>query len=572
MTLLFLSFVAGILTVLAPCVLPLLPVIIGGSVSADEKQKSRPYVIALSLAVSLVAFTLLLKVSTVLINVSPEVWTYVSGGLVLTLGLVSVFPSWWEKLAAKLKLQSGSDKLLSQGFKNKGRFIGPILIGAALGPVFSSCSPTYAYILATVLPRSALEGFVHLVAYSLGLVLVLLLVAIFGRKVIQRFQWAANPHGWFRRGIGIVFVVIGLLIITGYEKKFETWLVQNEYVGSTLLEQKIFNNVIEQEGFIENEDKGDSMMNKDETIFNVNPTPAPELRGILSWINSEPTSLEKLRGKVVLIDFWTYSCINCIRTLPYVEKWYEAYKDQGFVVIGVHAPEFAFEKKEENVRNAVAEYGLTYPIALDNDFATWRAFGNRYWPAHYLIDKDGNIRYTHFGEGEYTTTEKAIQELLGENKPLVTQDPSVSLSREITPETYFGIARAENYVGSPSLKAGSAVFQKKTNLSNDQWTLEGNWNVADDSITAVSDLATLTFRISAKDVYVVASSSVGEQNLKVSISDQNNFEGTDVNGDGVLVVDQSKLYHIAAFHKQQDATIELQVPKGVSLFTFTFGG
>lgn len=568
MTLLFISFLAGILTVLAPCVLPLLPVIIGGSISGDKAQRSRPYVIALSLAVSLVVFTLLLKASTVLINVSPEVWTYISGGLVFVLGLVSFFPVLWERFAAKLKLQSTSDKLLSKGFKNKGRFIGPVVIGAALGPVFSSCSPTYAYILATVLPRSQLEGVVHLVAYSLGLVLILLLIAIFGRKIIGRFQWAANPHGWFRRAVGIVFMIIGLLIITGYEKKLETWLVQNEYLGSTLLEQKFFNDTIEQEGFVESEN-ADGTAASGKEVLNVSPTPAPELRGIASWINGEPTSLQELRGSVVLIDFWTYSCINCIRTLPYVETWYKTYGAKGFVVLGVHAPEFSFEQKVENVENAVAKYGLTYPVALDNDFATWRAYGNRYWPAHYLIDKEGNIRYKHFGEGEYETTERAIQSLLNESGQLTTGAVQSSSSDAQTPETYLGVARAKNFVVSENYTEGEHDFVRAEDLDVNSWTLSGKWHIDGEKITSQAADAKINFRVRAKDVYIVASSD-SEKALKVSIATKEKWEGPDVqNGEAIIKSDE--LYHLVSFDTLRESLIEFVVPAGVSLYTFTFG-
>ncbi len=566
MTLLILAFIAGVLTVLAPCVLPLLPVIIGSTVTSSREDKKRPYIIAASLAVSIIAFTLLLKVSVSLASIPQELWTWISGGLIFILGVITVFPALWERISAKLHLQSASNKMLSRGIKQRNSTWGAILIGSALGPVFSSCSPTYAFILASILPVSFGSGFISLVCYTIGLSAILLLLSIFGRKIISRLGWAIDPHGWFRRILGVVFVVLGLAIITGAEKKFETWLANHLPFDITKVEQAAFDRAI----------KPDTEMLLPETnsksdILNGTSTPAPELKGLGAWINSDATTLGNLRGKVVLVDFWTYSCINCIRTLPYVEKWYETYKDQGFVVLGIHSPEFAFEHEEGNVRAAAKEYGLTYPIALDNNFATWTAFGNRYWPAHYLIDKNSNIRYTHFGEGEYATTEKAIQELLGEDKPLVTQDPQVSASSLTTPETYFGTARAQNYVGSPRLRVGDAVFESKNDLAKDQWTLGGSWRIAADSIMAGSDAATLTFRISAKDVYVVASSPGSNQKIKVLIDGKSSSHGTDVNSDGIVSVDRSRLYHIATFSEQKDATIELQVPKDVSLFTFTFG-
>jgi cytochrome c biogenesis protein CcdA/thiol-disulfide isomerase/thioredoxin len=565
MALLILSFVAGVLTVLAPCVLPLLPVIIGGAASGSEKDSKRPYIIAASLAVSLILFTLLLKVSASLATIPPQVWMIVSGGIIFILGVITVFPSLWEQISAKLHLQSGSNKILTTGMKHHNTFLGAVIIGAALGPVFSSCSPTYAFILASILPANFAQGFVYLIFYTLGLVLFLLLLSIFGRRLISKFGWAVNPHGWFRRILGIIFVVLGLAIMTGTELKFETWLANNSPFDITKVEQKAFDQAVS---------PGASVImptNKDgSSVLNTKATNAPELTGLGAWINSDPTTLAALKGKVVLIDFWTYSCINCIRTLPYVEKWYETYKDQGFVVLGIHTPEFAFEHEVTNVKNAAKEHDLTYPIALDNSYSTWNAYDNHYWPAHYLIDKDGKVRYIHFGEGEYATTEKAIQELLGEDKPLVTSDSEVSRNNSQTPETYFGTARAKNFVGKPVLAPGIQKFEKASSLDADMWTLGGTWDVQDDTITSADDAATIAFHVAAKNVYMVASSSDGVGEVKISSDSKNSWQGKDVLTNGVMVK-ESKLYHIAQFEKFQDAVLELRVPKGVSLYTFTFG-
>lgn len=226
MLLLILSFVAGILTVLAPCVLPLLPVIIGGSVMGDSKhQKSRPYIIAISLVVSLVLFTLLLKASTVLIGVDPAVWRYISGGIIVILGIFTVFPNLWDQIIGRLGWQAKTQEGLSASYKNKGKYVGPILIGASLGPVFASCSPTFAFVLATVLPSNFVTGLLYLVAYSTGLALVLMAIALFGQRFISKFAWASDPHGVFRRGLGVLFLAVGISIITGFDKQIETWLI-----------------------------------------------------------------------------------------------------------------------------------------------------------------------------------------------------------------------------------------------------------------------------------------------------------------------------------------------------------
>lgn len=243
MLLLLLSFLAGILTVFAPCILPLLPVIIGGTLSGDNKQKSRPYIIIISLIISLVFFTLILKASTVLLDIDPAVWRYISGGIVIGLGIVTLFPGLWEQLVGRLGLQAKSQEALSAGFKNKNKYIGPVLIGAALGPVFTSCSPTYAFVLASVLPVNYVQGLIYLLAYSIGLGLVLLAIALWGQRFLSKFKWAADPHSAFRRILGIIFILVGLAVFTGFDKDIEAWVLSNGPTWYVELDQSLLNRV-----------------------------------------------------------------------------------------------------------------------------------------------------------------------------------------------------------------------------------------------------------------------------------------------------------------------------------------
>jgi cytochrome c-type biogenesis protein len=272
MLLLIISFVAGILTILAPCVLPVLPVIIGGSIGAQTKERFRPYLITGSLALSIIVFTLVLKVSTLLINLSPNVLNYISGGLLIALGVVSVFPTLWESLIIKLNWQAASQRFLGKGERNKDKYIGPILVGLALGPVFASCSPTYAFILASILPHSFVSGLFYLAAYSLGLALTLLLTSLLGKRLISRFSWAVDTHSLFRRIIGILFVIIGVLIISGQEITFETWVANHLPFDETKIERVL----------LAKQDK-DSLIHKlansvtRDRVLNVQPTPAPQL-------------------------------------------------------------------------------------------------------------------------------------------------------------------------------------------------------------------------------------------------------------------------------------------------------
>ena len=409
MLLLLTSFLAGVLTVFAPCVLILLPVIVGSSLASDTDQKmdrKKPYIISISLGFSVLLFTLILKASTVLIGVDPQVWKSVSGGIVIILGLSLLFPLLWAKFSAVLGFENSSNNLMRRASKRSG-MLGYILTGAALGPVFSACSPIYALILATVLPANLALGLVYMTLYTTGLSLTLLIIALAGRRVTKRLNWIATPNGWFRRSLAIMLILVGIAVVTGFDKKVQTWALEKIPFNSTKIEEKLI-------------PKKEAVSVKKIVIkkaeFNITiPYQAPEIRGIKSWINSNPLTIAELKDKVVLIDFWTYSCINCIRTQPYLNKWYDSYKKDGFEILGVHAPEFAFEKVEKNVQREVKKAKILYPVALDNGFATWNAYGNQYWPARYLIDKEGKVRYTHFGEGDYDGTEAALQELLKEN-------------------------------------------------------------------------------------------------------------------------------------------------------------
>lgn len=265
MILLLLAFVAGALTALAPCVLPLLPIIIGGALAGNEREKYRPYLIAGSLASSLILFTYLLKVSSLFIGISPKLWVYLSSTLVIGVGLVTLFPSAWENFVGRIGLQARSDRLLKKGAYRSG-WVGAVVTGVALGPVFSSCSPTYAFILATVLPKNFATGFIYLISYSLGLVAVLLLITIRGRKALIKYSWAVDPHSLVRRSVGALFIIIGLAIGFGYDKKAELWVTSHLPFNITSLDQSLLTTV-----------KTPGQNPTGLGVENVNPYLAPEL-------------------------------------------------------------------------------------------------------------------------------------------------------------------------------------------------------------------------------------------------------------------------------------------------------
>lgn len=237
-----LTYIAGLLTALAPCVLPLLPIILGGSFSGENRGKWRPYIITASLVVSLILFTIILKVSTVLIGIDPRVWTIGSGALVIILGFFMLFPDLWARLIVKLGVEHRSQGLLGKAFKQNNGVVSAILIGAALGPIFSSCSPTYAWVIATVLPASTSLGIYYLAIYCLGVATSLLAIALLGRKLLERIKWASDPRGWFQRVIAILFIVVGVFVATGWDKKVQTYLVEKDFLNIKQLEEKFVPN------------------------------------------------------------------------------------------------------------------------------------------------------------------------------------------------------------------------------------------------------------------------------------------------------------------------------------------
>jgi thiol-disulfide isomerase/thioredoxin len=346
-----------------------------------------------------------------------------------------------------------------------------------------------------------------------------------------------KKHGYaMRRGFGVLMIAAALSIASGFDLKLAS-------LGGTDPAQ-IY--------------QSDGLLQGLET-----PAPAPEIAGITDWINSDPLTLQALKGRVVLIDFWTYSCINCIRTLPYVKKWYEAYKGDGFVVIGVHAPEFAFERKLENVQDAVLDYGITYPVALDNNVKTWNAYQNRYWPAHYLIDREGRLVYTHFGEGNYNVTEHNIRVLLGTKSKFSGEADVVRHPVGQSPETYLGYARAQNFVSPQGLvRDVQAIYTKPEALAPHQWALTGPWTASRKKVTS-GDGAVLHYRFVAGEVHLVMGSADGEP-IEVLVR----LGGADV---GMLIVSKQKLYTLVKAPAGAGLLEIIPQKAGLEAYAFTFG-
>jgi thiol-disulfide isomerase/thioredoxin len=483
------------------------------------------------------------------------------------LGILTLFPSFYVRVIAKLGIENTTQKVLGKSIQKKSSITGPLLTGAVLGPVFSSCSPVYAYIVASVLPVNFGKAFAYIISYVLGLSLLLLLISYFGQRFINRLKFAANPKGWFQKAIGIIFIIVGVLIITGASQNFQTFISEHTPFNFDGISSKFLpktRNSITSQG-----------------LYNIKPYTAPQFTGLQGWINSNPTQLSQLKGKVVLVDFWTYSCINCIRNNPYLENWYNTYKSYGFEVIGIHAPEFSFEKLKSNVASAVNAQHITYPVALDNNYSTWNAFDNQTWPTSYLINAKGQVVRVHEGEGDYVQEEQAIRQLLtNDGSNLAAIKPTVStnyvpVSSGQTPETYLGYQRASNYTGTPALAAAAQnTFTQSANLATNDWSLGGSWQVNQQQITAEGN-STLNIKVAAKNVYIVGGSSTA-QNVTVSLNGQlikqTGFAGPDVDSSSQVKFSTNKLYRIVSFPKFTTGdTVQLSVPNGVSLNVFTFG-
>lgn len=346
--------------------------------------------------------------------------------------------------------------------------------------------------------------------------------------------------------------------MTGYIKKVEAYIIEKNIFVNTLEIDNTLNDII----LKSHNNKGGMCANgkcdegKDGGLM-MDVAKAPELTGIATWINSSPLTMESLRGKVVLIDFWTYSCINCIRTQPYLNAWYDKYEKDGLVIIGVHAPEFAFEKIENNVREASQKAGIEYPIALDNDFKTWNAYANRYWPAKYLIDQNGNIVYKHFWEGNYAETEQKIQELLGAKKELEKEVEKSWLKK--TPETYLGSSRGK------IIQADNFVVKLH------EWQTFGNWKQEPEYIesTEAGQLLRLNFR--AKDVYLVVSWAEGtlETSLYGYFEDGRTVKLAPIQAQKIDV-NKDDIYHVAQADDFGDHTLQIIASPWLRLHAFTF--
>jgi len=394
---------------------------------------------------------------------------------------------------------------------------------------------------------------------------MLFLVARGWSAVVRKLRRAADPTWWFKKTIGIIIILTGVAIVTDYTKTIQTKILDRGlYTNIGWLEQRITDSLFDMEEMNEEEDISEVQEDIDTSLFNANYV-APEFAWLETWLNTTGfASIGELSGKVVIIDFWTYSCINCIRTFPYLKQWHEKYADDGLVIIGIHAPEFQFEKDPKNVLQALKKYDITYPVVLDNDFTTWKAYKNRYRPAKYIIDVKGNVRYKHFGEWNYAETEKVIQELLkqvpwytSDNEQMTTEVIEIP-NEDQTAETYLWLKRRALYpVGKQAY-----FLEENKSIQNTRW-LQGERKAYEEQITLQASAGSLWLQYNAADVVLVLGTARGEVEAKVYL-------------DGVLYktipVKDFGAYTLIEWAEIGDHALEIKFNKPwVELYAFTFG-
>jgi thiol-disulfide isomerase/thioredoxin len=452
-------------------------------------------------------------------------------------------------------------------------------------------------VLGLILTGAALNGAnaatsLLLLAYALGAVTSLALALAVGGRVFAVMKRSLGVGEWIRRGLGVAVLAAVVAIALGLDTGV---LTRVSLASTTSLEQTLVARLrpasSSEQPRSPTAASGGMMMtakpNGEEVDLAVEGG-FPSLSGATEWLNSPPLTPAGLRGKVVLIDFWTYSCINCLRAIPYVKAWAEKYKDHGLVVIGVHTPEFAFERKVANVRAAVADLKIGYPVAIDSEYMIWRAFDNEYWPAHYFIDARGHMRYHHFGEGEYDVSEQVIQKLLVEagNSNVPTDLIAVSATGveaapsahdDQSPETYLGYNREENFVPPHGLVQDKSNLYTAAMPQLNQWSLSGDWTVKAENATLNAAGGSIVYRFHARDVHLVLGPRLDGSPIRFRVTidgaPPGDDHGADVDGNGRGVIGAQRLYQLIRQHGTiSDRTFEIEfLDPGAQAYAFTFG-
>ena len=562
LTLIAVAAIAGLATFLSPCVLPVLPVVAAASTTGGRR---RPLGIAAGLAVAFVVFTLLASRVLAALGLPQNLLRNIAIGLLAVAGVALLVPELGEALGRAFQpLAARAGGRLAQG----DGFWSGVALGAGLALVWTPCAgPILAAVTALSAERRISAELVAItVAYAAGATLPLFGLALLGHRAGGYLSGVRRGGLVVRRVSGAVLIAAAYLFTTDIPTQLAA--AAPGYVSSIQKVERshgVTGDLRHLTASAANAPAAVAAGSSPDRLRNYGP--APDFAKITKWINtpgSRPLTLPRLRGKVVLVDFWTYSCVNCIRTLPYLKAWYARYHRDGLVIVGVHTPEFAFEHVVSNVQRAVREHGIRYPVAVDDRYGTWDAWANQYWPADYLIDRNGDVRDAHFGEGGYTQTQGDIRKLLGQKAsgPMAQAKGAITPSTQVeTPETYLGTYRAQAYTqalqpntdddyGAPAAVPTNAV------------ELAGHWRVESHQIVAGAG-AKLLFEYVAPRIYLVAAPpKTGPVTLGVSVDGSPN---------AAVRVPDDDLYQLAHMPTAGPHKLVLSVPTGTSLYSFTFG-
>jgi cytochrome c biogenesis protein CcdA/thiol-disulfide isomerase/thioredoxin len=564
-----LAFLGGVLTIFSPCVLPVLPFVFAQT-GVSFRKSGLPMLLGMGFSFSIVAALAAVGGSWVVqLN---QIGRIVAIVIVAILGASLLFPS----LAALLTrpfVRLGNR--LQQGRRADSGFGSSLVLGVATGLLWTPCAGPILGLLLTgaAIHGNGLQTWPLLLIFALGAACPLALALLAGGKIFQAMKQSLGAEEWVRRALGVLVLLGAGAIAFGWDRGLLTRLSLGS--GPMRLEQY----VLAKTGMSKAESGGVNLTDEGQMT---------ELSGAIAWINSPPLTREALLGKVVVIDFWTYSCINCLRALPYVQSWSQKYADSGLVVIGVHSPEFAFEREESNVEQAVRDLGIHYPVANDANRVIWQAFGNHYWPAHYFIDIRGHIRAHHFGEGDYDGSEKIIQRLLAERNGKMFQveasaqgqgiEAPASLADVKSPETYIGYDRQDNLMSPEDVTQDApAEYSRPADFDLNDWALVGRWTVGAEQATLDRAPGSIVFRFHARDVHLVLGPPANGMpvRFRVKLDGQpvGDAHGVDVDAAGNGVVKEQRLYQLIRQKGEiQDRTIEIEfLDPGVQAYSFTFG-
>jgi cytochrome c biogenesis protein CcdA/thiol-disulfide isomerase/thioredoxin len=621
--LLFLAYFGGIVTIMSPCILPVLPFVF---VRSDRPFRTSGLPLLVGMAATFALVASLATVGGAWVARANQYGRIAALILFALFGLTLLFSSLAERLARPLVLLGGrlsgdvtdsERKLCGIEFhparKNRdaasvghSEFTGrdnkegggagrSFVLGIATGLLWTPCAGP---ILGLILTGAAVSGAsAHtatlLLAYAAGAATSLGLALLAGGRVFRAMKCSLGAEVWVRRTLGVAVLAGVAAAAFGLDRGILTRL---SLAGTSGLEQRLMAlaghsaaPAAAQNHPAPSDDQPAMMRMSAGGDSSGIPQMLPDLTGATAWINSVPLTAESLRGKVVLVDFWTYSCINCLRTLPTVEAWYSKYKDSGLVVLGIHTPEFPFEKDEANVRKAVRDLGVDYPVAMDNDYRLWRAFHNQFWPAHYFIDATGRVRYHHFGEGEYAQSEEWIRSLLEERNHQKPPELAVKIAATgaeaaaeagdaESPETYIGYIRAQSFVSPGGFNEDAAqIYRAPSRLKLNEWALVGRWKDESQVATLLSAQGGIDYRFYARDLHLVLGPALGGKPVRFRVTldgkPPGDDHGEDCDAAGEGTVTASRLYQlIRQKNGAHERVFQIEfLSQGVQAFSFTFG-